>query len=342
MTTSESAAAVVDVREREALWLVPRGVHARLIGPADVPREHEVEAQVGEKLTPAVVDAPTFERSEIYNDFLSKNGVRYTLFGNFTAGPNLLAAQAFLRRKSAGAFDAADIARVDAVMPHIRRVARLRQLVTSMRSEIDDLGHALDLAPAPLAVLDGSGRVICANAAAKQLLDERDGLRVERSSLTASRPSDQRALAASIAKAAISADAGSRRPARAHAVSTVAIARSDGVSLGAVFFALRPESALRGPGSRSARVLAVFHDPRRLVRLRSDLVAELHGLTATEAALATALAEGRTLTEFAIERGCTEQTARTHMKRVFEKTGTNRQADLVRIILTGAAAHQVH
>jgi hypothetical protein len=59
----------------------------------------------------AVVDASAFERSEIYNDFLSKADVRYTLFGNLQAGPNLLAAQSFMRSKNAGPFDAGDIAR---------------------------------------------------------------------------------------------------------------------------------------------------------------------------------------------------------------------------------------
>jgi len=64
-------------------------------------------------------------------------------------------------------------------------------------------------------------------------------------------------------------------------------------------------------------------------------------LTPTEAELAAALAEGRTLAEFAEARGCSEQTGRTHLKRILEKTGTSRQADLVRVLLTGAAMHQV-
>ena len=307
------------------------------------PRFAAAALRPGELLSDvAVVEASAFERSEIYNDFLSKADVRYTLFGNVRAGPNLLAAQSFMRSKNAGPFDGGDIASVQAVIPHLCRVSRLRHLVASMRSENDDLRRALDLARAPLAVLDACGRVVCANEAAKQLLDERNGLRVERGFLTASRPNDRRELAAAIAKAALAADAGLRRPARAHAPSTVAISRTDGVSVAVVLFTLRPESVLRGPGSQSGRVLAVFHDPRRLVRLRPELVAELYGLTPTEAALATALAEGRTLADFADERGCSEQTARTHMKRIFAKTGTNRQPDLVRMILTGAAAHQMH
>jgi PAS domain-containing protein len=240
------------------------------------PRFAAAELRPGELLSDvAVGDESAFERSEIYNDFLAKVDVRYTLFGNFRAGPNLLAAQSFMRSKRAGAFDAGDVERVQALLPHLCRAARLRHLVASMRSENDDLRRALDLGRAPLAVLDAGGRVVCANAAAKELLDERNGLRVERGLLTASRPNDQRALAAAIAKAALTADAGLRRPAPAHAPSTVAISRNDGVSVAVVLFSLHPESRLRGPSSRSGRALAVFHDPRRLVRLRPELVAEL-------------------------------------------------------------------
>jgi DNA-binding CsgD family transcriptional regulator len=106
-----------------------------------------------------------------------------------------------------------------------------------------------------------------------------------------------------------------------------------------VLFALRPSSELRERGSRRARILALIHDPRRRIRLNPALVAQLHGLTSTEAALATAIAEGHTLAEFAIVRGCTELTARTHLKRILDKTGTNRQPELVRVLLTSVAMH---
>lgn len=82
----------------------------------------------------------------------------------------------------------------------------------------------------------------------------------------------------------------------------------------------RPHSELREGAARIARVLALFHDPRRRIRLEAALVAQVYGLTATEAALATALAHGQTIADFARARGCTEQTARSHLKRVREQT----------------------
>jgi DNA-binding CsgD family transcriptional regulator len=64
---------------------------------------------------------------------------------------------------------------------------------------------------------------------------------------------------------------------------------------------------------------------------------DLFALSATEAALALHLAGGRTLTEAALALNLSEQTARTYSKHIFAKTGTHRQAELVRLILTSAA-----
>jgi DNA-binding CsgD family transcriptional regulator len=61
---------------------------------------------------------------------------------------------------------------------------------------------------------------------------------------------------------------------------------------------------------------------------------ELFELNTMEAGLALQIARGRTLTEAALALKLSEQTARTYSKQIFAKTGTHRQAELVRLILT--------
>ncbi len=287
-----------------------------------------------------VIDPVAFERSEIYNEHLSRVGVRYTLFSLAAAGPGLLAAPAFMRSANEGPFGAEEISRVQALLPHIGRVIRLRHLLESMRSEIDDLRHALDRMPSAVALLDGSGKVLCTNTAADEILARRDGPRVDKGFLSAARPTEARALETAIAQAAALADARTWRPAPAHLAPAVLVTRERGAPVGVVLLTLRPGSRFRDEGTRAARVLAVLHDPDRVIRLDPALVGKLHGLTATEAELATALAQGQTLADFADARGCSEQTARTHLKRILDKTGATRQADLVRVLLSGAALHQ--
>src|SRR5262249_25297684 len=64
-------------------------------------------------------------------------------------------------------------------------------------------------------------------------------------------------------------------------------------------------------------------------RLQSHL-----GLTPAEARLALHLVAGETLRSAAAKFNISYQTARTHLKNIFNKTGACRQAELVIVILT--------
>jgi DNA-binding CsgD family transcriptional regulator len=56
---------------------------------------------------------------------------------------------------------------------------------------------------------------------------------------------------------------------------------------------------------------------------------ELFGLTEAEAALAQALQSGVTLAEYARQRALSLNTVYTHLRRLREKTGCNRMAELI-------------
>lgn len=92
------------------------------------------------------------------------------------------------------------------------------------------------------------------------------------------------------------------------------------------------------PGSRGTLALVIL-------RMRSEpLVISLahlqgtYGLTPAEIRMAEALANNQTLEHFAERSGISRATARSHLARVFSKTGTSRQAELVRLlVLLGAS-----
>jgi DNA-binding CsgD family transcriptional regulator len=64
---------------------------------------------------------------------------------------------------------------------------------------------------------------------------------------------------------------------------------------------------------------------------------KLHQLTRAEAALAIEILKGRTIENSAAELGITVLTARTHLKRIFAKTKTKRQSELVLLLLNASA-----
>ena len=73
--------------------------------------------------------------------------------------------------------------------------------------------------------------------------------------------------------------------------------------------------------------------PGRASPLAPEQLARLFGLTRAESAVALALARGKTLDEYAAEAGVLISTVRTHLRAIFDKTYTRRQADLVRLLL---------
>ena len=63
----------------------------------------------------------------------------------------------------------------------------------------------------------------------------------------------------------------------------------------------------------------------------------LYGLTQAEVKLVELLCDGWSLEEAATQRGVTMNTARSQLKQIFFKTGTGRQSELVRLVLSGIA-----
>ena len=89
-------------------------------------------------------------------------------------------------------------------------------------------------------------------------------------------------------------------------------------------------------GAPSPAALVIVTDPETLPRAPAAIVQRLYGLTPAEAALAQALAAGKTLQEHAQEAHLTCETARWRLKQILAKTDTHRQAELVRLLLSSA------
>ena len=81
-----------------------------------------------------------------------------------------------------------------------------------------------------------------------------------------------------------------------------------------------------------AAILYVFN-PNEDVRPLLQAACKLYGLSPVETKLACLLTCGASLGEAAKDMRVKEQTARTYLKQVFLKTDTNRQAELVRVML---------
>ncbi|MEJ2122889.1 MAG: helix-turn-helix transcriptional regulator, partial [Alphaproteobacteria bacterium] len=101
-----------------------------------------------------------------------------------------------------------------------------------------------------------------------------------------------------------------------------------------VFVMVRASAEAGGPvhGRGSGHVLLLC-DPDIELEIDQDQLRMLYELTPTEARLSARIVSGERIFEAAGNLGMSPHTARTHLKRVFEKTNTARQAELVRVLM---------
>jgi DNA-binding CsgD family transcriptional regulator len=90
-------------------------------------------------------------------------------------------------------------------------------------------------------------------------------------------------------------------------------------------------------GNSVPATLVVVTDPKSKHADLRHKIASRFCLTRAEGNLVAALCEGTSVTQYAIARGISVQTARTLLKRAFGKTDTHSQAELVSLILKGGS-----
>ncbi len=184
------------------------------------------------------------------------------------------------------------------------------------------LERALDQVGLAMIMLDRDGRAIGTNGAAHELLQMGDGLIAVGETLSASVLEDAVRLHSAIGHALV----GPMRDARAP-VLTIRRKRRRPLVIAVLRVAADPQ-----PGE-TAIVLQVI-EPDRDHDSAITATCTLFGFTGAEARLAKLLVVGATLAEAATALRIQMPTARTYLKQAFAKSGTNRQAALVQVLLS--------
>lgn len=179
--------------------------------------------------------------------------------------------------------------------------------------------EALDMA---VMLADRFGRVVLANGKAEALI--RDPLFVVKGELALVNAAEQFQLKAQLASALAGQGDGGRGFS-----GTVIISREGRRPLLLRVISL-PKSMLHSFTPASA--IIVITDPEDRPAIPEDVLRRLFGLTPTEASVASSLATGKSISEYASERELTVGTARQLMKQVLAKTETHRQSALVALI----------
>lgn len=115
---------------------------------------------------------------------------------------------------------------------------------------------------------------------------------------------------------------------------TVALPRSGGGGgLIATVFCQQPRTTDDNQTVQPAVASIMVQDPGLISRLPGEAFAQLYSLTQAELRVAMAMVPGATPQGAAEALGISCNTVKTHLQRIFEKTSTSRQSDLVALML---------
>lgn len=268
-----------------------------------------------------------FERSEYYNESWRPDGdLFHTCGGFFGVDDAHVGMLATPRSRSRRAFSREHAALMDLVSPHVGRALHLWQRLTRAEAARRDLESAFDAIGDALLVLDAAGRILSANRAADTELAGGRRVASRGGRLIAVSANEDAALQAAIRAAAAALEG------TALSCAAPAVVHSSQASITIACFPLSMRRVVDMHAPSTARVLVAIGNRGKPPQGLARLLRLLYGLTPTEALLAEGLAGGEDLDDVAQRLRVTKGTARIHLRRVFLKTDTRRQAQLVALI----------
>ena len=285
------------------------------------------EVFYGEELCPY----EEFVKGESHNDSLVHLNAFHELGVVVLKSGPVFSVIASLRPKSAGAFGQDEGRLLKQLVPHLQRALQLHRRILGLETRSQAAADALDRLPTGLILVDEQGKILMVNRVARTILDKNDGLTLTRDGLTTTRADETDSLRKLIQCASMTTE-------------------GKGFDSGGVMSLTRPSfrrplSILITPLTSNGFELgqerpaaAIFVSDPEIEHTPSDqILIRLFGLTPAESRVALLLMQAKTVEEIANELAITLNTARTHVKRVLEKTNTHRQGELIRLLMSGPA-----
>lgn len=257
------------------------------------------------------------ERSEFYNDYLRRIGAAYSMGAVINRTRDRAPTLTALRGSDKGEYGEAERKVAKFLLPHLTRawaVYEKLELLAAGESVIDGLSVGV-------AFLGAGGLAMYWNRSAEEIFRANDGLSLQAGTLSASdRHTDaqlQRAIDHALS------------PGGSLGTEAVGIPRVSGRRSYQVVTAPLRARFRQFVGTAAPLAVAFIADPEHPRPPKLELLIQLYGLTRKEAEIAARLSEAKSVEQAADELAITYQTARTHLRRIFSKTGTSRQTELL-------------
>ena len=273
--------------------------------------------------------------TEFFNDWIAPQRHRHGMVGVIYRKRSLASVLGAIRAKGARPFGAEEVGLIRLLIPHLQRAVSLHRKIADLEKQKSAAGAALDHWSLAVILIDGRGRVLLMNRKAEEIARQKDGFLFTADRVCAGLHSETATLHNLIHDAIATRLGHGGKSGGAMTLSRPSLKRP----LNALVAPLFPHGTLAV--HRGAAAVLFVSDPDDREETDADALRALYGLTPAEATLTGRLLTGEDLRCAAEALDVSMNTARTHLKKIFEKTGTKRQAELVRLALRSPAQIRV-
>src|SRR5262245_25167688 len=278
----------------------------------------------------AISDAE-MHASSMYQEILSYADVEYSLVVSVPEDDGSLIMFGVFRGKQATFFKEHEVEAFGELIPHVKQAVALGEHLARIDFANRVAFEALDSLSIGVLIVDENARIVHASATARRIIGADDGIALYNGTLRLHARDNDAQLRRAIWEAVAQATHAQTGP----PAEAVPVSRPSGKEPYPALVSTLWGNHLRYGLGRLDRPLAVVlvSVPEEPQEAPAELLRRLFGLTHAEARLCERLVLGRTVEEAAKDLGIATETARVHLKRIFDKTGVGRQAELVAKVL---------
>ena len=289
-----------------------------------------------------VIDPDELHQSPMQIDIRNPADMEYLLTIYITEENTDGTVLIFFKGKDQSAFDEQDEARLTRYASHIKRATQIHKALAGSQ-QLENLQTAfLNRLQWGVVVIDGDRRVLLCNRVGERILSECDGVAIRNHRLVCHRRSEQEQLSQSISNALDGAY-------EIDSEQQLAIKINNLKGGHPIFLVTTPFNIEKFEEKKENLPIKASHYTTKIPNRRYALITfcnpnhdhnwckmleDLFGLTPAESALVDKLADDCTLKEAADALQRSSGTARQQLQTVFEKTGTNRQSSLIRLLMS--------
>ena len=273
-----------------------------------------------------LVPRSVFVESRFYKDWALPQGWARSVHVNLDKSPTSFVYLSLWRSGTGGSVGWPAMDRLRLLASHLRRAVLVRKFVDRHTAEAATLGDTLDGIGPGLFFVNADAHILEANANGRAMLEQGTLVRAHGGRLVPADRDAEQGLTEILCGFESGNAASSVRPA------SVLLSTRAGEPFVAHVVPLT-EGVRRSAGSAYTAVAAVFVQKASFELPSSrEIIGKSYKLTPTELRVLLAIVEVGGVPKVSEAMGISVSTVKTHLRRLFAKTGTDRQADLVKLV----------